>query len=467
MKRAALVVMCLALLVPAASAALTAAQKMAVESFIKQFSAPEFDARQKAVDALVAMGPDVIPLVKKALADTVDNEVKLRCNMVLKALGGQAPAPAPADKFGYGPSKITLEAKDMPLAEVVEKLAEQSGNTRLGVADDLKDKTVTLSLKDVTYWEAVEAVCAKLNLLCIIDYRRMAAQGEDSGWFQLVEAGKDAKLNGFSGPVVVRLDTCVKTLAYRQAKTAGMAYGSQGGLNFAVSYAYEDRIEPLMSEAEVKSALAPDGKNFLTADAPPMRGRWGGMNAVNGKQVVPPFSSFMLMVPDVPDDLAKLSEISGIVRLEFGSGEKEVTIDDVVNAVGKELKFDDWTIKVVKVDKNKWGLQVQVEATYKGQPVDLPAYMTAGSYGWWVKGGEDGKKVRGFNYGIGRAAWGGPGGPRAGNMVVIGGQPPAKGQQSITFQGNFEAGTYSLTLLLPTVHETKEYPFTIKNVPLP
>ena len=446
-----------------AFAALTPGQKMAAEALIKQFGAAEFDVRQKAVDRLVELGADVIPLVKKALAETPDNEVKLRCEMVLKALGAAEPTAKPNDKFGYGPSKVTLDVKDMPLSEAIEKLAEQSGNMRINIAENLKDKTVTLSLKDAEYWVAVDKVCEPLNLLVVGDWRRMSARGEEYGWFQMLEAEKDLRITGYSGPVVVKPGSCVKTMQYRAAK-AGGGMGMWGqGLNFSFTYCYEDRIEPLMSAVEVKVALAPDGRNLLPPEG--ARVAASGMGMGWGNQKVPPFATVSFSIPKAPDDLAKLAEISGIVRLEFGSGEKEVVINDVLNAVGKEMTFDDWTIKILKIDKNRGGLQVQIEAQYKGQPVELPAWMTAGSgYGWWVKDQDGGKKTRGWSMGSGmRLAMPGA----QGGGAVAAPEAPKKGESTVYFQGNYEAGTYSLTLLLPKVHETKEYPFILKDIPLP
>jgi len=67
-------------------AELTPGQKLAAEALIKQFSAREFTVRQQAVDRLIALGPDVVPLVQKTLAETYDAEVKLRCQMVLSGI---------------------------------------------------------------------------------------------------------------------------------------------------------------------------------------------------------------------------------------------------------------------------------------------------------------------------------------------------------------------------------------------
>jgi len=90
-----------------AQAELTAGQKLAAETLIKDFSAKEFAVRQQAVDKLIALGPDVVPIVRKALAETTDNEVKLRCQMTLKGIAakygvGLTGAPAAEEEIADG-----------------------------------------------------------------------------------------------------------------------------------------------------------------------------------------------------------------------------------------------------------------------------------------------------------------------------------------------------------------------------
>jgi len=67
-----------------ARAELTPEQQKQAEALIKQFEAREFAARQQAVEKFIEMGPEVLPLVRKTLAETKDAEVKLRCEMVIK-----------------------------------------------------------------------------------------------------------------------------------------------------------------------------------------------------------------------------------------------------------------------------------------------------------------------------------------------------------------------------------------------
>ena len=65
---------------------LTPEQTQQAQALIKELSAPEFAVRQEAVKKLIQIGPDVVPLVRKSLAETEDEEMKFRCQMVLKGI---------------------------------------------------------------------------------------------------------------------------------------------------------------------------------------------------------------------------------------------------------------------------------------------------------------------------------------------------------------------------------------------
>ena len=64
-----------------ARAELTPEQTKEAEGLIGQFTSPEFAVRQKAVEELIKVGPGVLPLVQRALAETKDKEAKLRCGI--------------------------------------------------------------------------------------------------------------------------------------------------------------------------------------------------------------------------------------------------------------------------------------------------------------------------------------------------------------------------------------------------
>ena len=66
---------------------ITPEQVKEAQTLIGQFRSPEFAVRQTAVEELVKMGPGVLPLIRKTLAETKDDEVKLRCEMVMREIG--------------------------------------------------------------------------------------------------------------------------------------------------------------------------------------------------------------------------------------------------------------------------------------------------------------------------------------------------------------------------------------------
>ena len=108
---------------PAARGDLTPEETRKAQALIGQFSARRFAVRQKAVNDLVAMGRDVLPLVKKTLAETTDGEVKLRCEMVIETLD---PAPIPHPD----PLEGLEEGTRKEIVALVEKFADADGTTR-------------------------------------------------------------------------------------------------------------------------------------------------------------------------------------------------------------------------------------------------------------------------------------------------------------------------------------------------
>ena len=69
-----------------AHAELTAEQVKEAEALIVQLSQQDPAVRREAVIGLMEMGPEVLPLVTKALAETEDAETKQWCELVIKAI---------------------------------------------------------------------------------------------------------------------------------------------------------------------------------------------------------------------------------------------------------------------------------------------------------------------------------------------------------------------------------------------
>jgi len=479
MKRSSYVAVAVACVVvawgSAAVGALTAVQEQAVQTLIENFGAKEFATRQAAVEKLIGMGPDVLPLVNKTLGETTDAEVKLRCQMVKKGIAdkfgtgeaGQKPEAKTAVNFGA--TKITLNAQEEPLGEVMEKFADLSGNQAVDVPDDLRDKPVTASVKEMGYWQALDKVCSAAGLIYSPDY--------NAGRLRVQEADKAENLSGYSEAVVVKIDSGTQTRAFRSAKAPrNAAAPARAGstLFYQMSYFWEDRLAPLTTEVELTKAVTPDGKNLVPEDQMTVvrsfGPRGGGMRA----QTVSAGTT-QLNIPQVPDGVTKLTEISGVVRLEFGDGKKEVSVNDVLGATDKTMPLGDWSVTVKGTEKTaNGGITVRVEVKHGEKLVWIPAAWQTGEYGFYLVDGAGGRhRSQGTGFGAGvRGGRGGgrrnPGGgfaPGGGNPADV---PEEEGKYNLRFMRVADIqGPWTLVLVLPDHYEMHEYPFTIKDVPLP
>ena len=472
------------------SAVLTPGQKMAAEALVKQFGAADFDTRQKAVDRLVEMGPDVAPVIRKALADTVDNEVKLRCEMVMKQLrdkfgaaavdGSKVDAPVVAGPTvavagDFPPSKITLDVKNADLSEVLAQFAKESGNTRLHAPDKWDGEPITLNVKDMPYWQALDKLCATAGHVYYAgDYSRTTGMGNGMG---LLKAVNGHELGDCTGPVAVKLVHGMEEITLRGVKSGGVGRmglmvppGDGDMLTYSIDYYWEDRLPVLADDAQITRAVGPNGKLLKIVD------NQRGMVLSREPKVKPFMGAVRVTLTDLPDGLKKIDELDGIVKLTYGGADKTLRVEDVLNATGKTVKDGDISITIVKVEKTAGGIDVIVKLQKGDKEYEVPVYPGIDRYGFTLVGEDGQTSIRGWVRTSGGTKTGPtPGGPVAGGGFGVttgvgrgpgrGPQQVGKGESGITFQA--KEGQW--TLVYTYVGETwsKDYPFKLVNVPLP
>jgi hypothetical protein len=470
---------------------LSAGQKMGAEALIKQFSAPGFDDRQQAVDKLVALGADVVPLIRKTLDETADNEVKLRCRMVLKALGADTSAktPAPAagpgpGKFGFDASKVTIKVKDAQLDEILQALADQSGNARIELPKDWEGKALTLDVTDCSYWQALDKVCAQANLIYTMEdlmTRFMggmgaAAAGEPAG-VRLVSAKDTEDVGAYSGPVVVKAASATVTKRFRPTQ---MPMGQEGGLSLTLAWFYEDRLQPIETKAEVTKITTTDGRELALAEAqavqPPARGGRGGIAVIlRGMRDMNlgAAGTMVANVDAVPKNLDTLKTVEGVVKLTFGTGEKQFKIEDALAGNGKSATVGKETLTVTQVQRQRGGLTVSIKHTSDGKDVEMPAFGARSSWGIRLIDPNGAKHAP-----VGSGMFGGRGGvwAIAGGGGAVRGQGPGPG--AIVGAANDDGvtaffmnlpeveGAWTLVYVVPETLTEKAYTFKLTDVPL-
>lgn len=148
MKRA-LTVLALLLAAPA----VPAQDDAHLRELLQKLEDDRISVRAAAAEELSRLGRDRIPLLRRAGADAGVEKAD-RLKEIIRKIEDRERIAALLPPT----SRITLEAKNMPLREALLRLAKQS-RTALDVNEVPEDAKVTVSLKQVPYWRALEEIC--------------------------------------------------------------------------------------------------------------------------------------------------------------------------------------------------------------------------------------------------------------------------------------------------------------------
>lgn len=120
---------------------------------IQELGSDSVEVREEAARALIELGPGAIERLQKAASAAPDGEVKGRLSGIVQTLRKRA-------EFAkvFGPTRrVTLKRVNRPTGEVLRDLGSALGETLDGGALDLA-RPITLSLRDASLWEAIEAL---------------------------------------------------------------------------------------------------------------------------------------------------------------------------------------------------------------------------------------------------------------------------------------------------------------------
>lgn len=480
MRRAMAMVVVMGMLCAEAGGELTPEQITQAKALIQQFTSPEFATRQQAVEKLIGMGPDVVLLVKKTLADATDAEVKLRCEMVLKGIKERFGADAvrdPNDKTSvdFGASRITLEAKDMPLSDVLQAFAEQSGNAPIaspGNIGAILQMPVTLSIKDKPYWEALDMVCRQAGMVYEpgfppkdrVRLRQTQNRGDEMG--------------AYCGSVVIKLDRVERsdtTRLFRRFRTdqgdENQETDNQKSLGFHLRYFTEDRLPVLSSWMEFTAVTTPDGVNRLPKTMPTGIGLM--RRPRNYGPGVPFAGQGTLYLQKADAEIDQPVTIEGKVSLEYVVGRRELEMVGVrlaPDAAEKTAQDDGVEITLKKIDLDNRNVTITLALHFEPQaPVFTGGRDSEFGFALVDPKGKRYRDVLGFNFTGNNGSVTGSGGG-AGYRLNENIKPgeALDGTLKLTFVNVPAAdGDWSIVFAYPERCEIKEFPFKIENVPVP
>jgi hypothetical protein len=128
-------------------------QDSKVQDLLAKLDDDSIEVRAAAAAALTDMGKAALPALKSALA-AARGEIKDRLAEIVRKIHDRdrlAVLLPPA-------SRITINAKDLPVREVFEKVMKQS-RTAIDYSQVPEEARVTVSLDRVPFWKAIEEIC--------------------------------------------------------------------------------------------------------------------------------------------------------------------------------------------------------------------------------------------------------------------------------------------------------------------
>ena len=133
----------------------------AISEMIKSLGDSSFEVREKAEKDLGLAGEPALEQLRKE-RKSEDPEIRRRVETLIKKIEMESD-----NKKLINPKKITMNHMDVPVTEVIADLVKQSGY-RIILEDKsraLESKKISVEMKDVAFWEALETIAMKANLV--------------------------------------------------------------------------------------------------------------------------------------------------------------------------------------------------------------------------------------------------------------------------------------------------------------
>ena len=133
----------------------------AISEMIKSLGDSSFEVREKAEKDLGLAGEPALEQLRKE-RKSEDPEIRRRVESLIKKIEMESD-----NKKLIDPKKITMKHLDAPVTEVIADLVKQSGY-RIILEDKsraLETKKISVELKGVPFWEALETISMKANLV--------------------------------------------------------------------------------------------------------------------------------------------------------------------------------------------------------------------------------------------------------------------------------------------------------------
>ncbi len=226
--------------------ALPAQEDAKLRGLLERLADDEIRVREKAAAELTDLGKDALPALRRLEASTGDVDLRARITSVLKGIAeGEI-----LSRHWHRGLLVTIDSEGAPVASVLEDLERQSRDSFKYDPADLLDPVV-LHLKDVPFWQAVEALCRAAPALTwegdgqSLAFTRRARlpyptqrQTEFSVWVDAITFSRDYDFTG----------------------------NPRSTFTLTVASSWESGIVPVAVDQRITEILDEDGTNLLQPD---------------------------------------------------------------------------------------------------------------------------------------------------------------------------------------------------------
>lgn len=422
---------------------LLAIQDPDVDALLKQLEDDSIEVREKAATGLVDLGDKAEEKVKARMA-TAEGELKLFCKRILERMS------VPKKLAGILPPlrKVTIDAKDRSLKEVLEDLKGQTGMAM--DSERLSDASVTLSFKDLLPMEALDAVCKAAGLGYSID---------SSGKYQrgIVPAGAPLRSTGDPGLSRIRFQPGAYAEVPKQfirhylIEPTGISLtknsnfrGSNSNGSVTLRVLWPPEVKPQSGSISIVSVTDDKGRSLYEAPRMVMHRHSGMMGGhfYNGLQ-----SGVQIAYPEA--DAKAIAQIKGTVTLKYVIEEKTLAFETPEGPGPHKKEHEGMTAEITeyKPGDNVVQLKVMVSGGKLGKH-DPSNPM-----------GIEGMSVMPIRLKL-----------ENGTFAASGGWGTSSDGASTTYNVSFhslQSKVASVEVIVDTVYHTDTLDFDLKNIPLP
>ncbi|QDS96984.1 hypothetical protein [Adhaeretor mobilis] len=269
-----------------------------------------------------------------------------------------------AVKQKFQASRFSLSEPNIPLAEVLEHLAKQTGNRlvdyRGRVGQDATPRTLSLDIKDQEFWPALDSI---LDQAALGPYE---FSGDEGLALVDLEPGSTTRLSrgSYTGPFRIE--------ASELASRRSMVTPQENRLHVKLHVAWEPRLQPLSITQRVADIEAVDDQGNPVPVALP--------EAEFDIDVPPDSYSTEIMLPlELPArDVRRIKSLTGKLQVLAPARQVEFRFDNLKKNVGSEQEAGGVIVRLEHIVKLEGLYEVHMRLRLKSKTAELD------SHGDWV-----------------------------------------------------------------------------------